>query len=171
MVNKKIISTCSDENMDKSEYFSIIGHPADIGISFCAPGLEGAFEVAAKGMFSIICDIDTVKPQIQKKVCVSSSIEMGIEGLLVTWLEKLLYLHEVNKMLFCRFEVQTVIMQPSKNIKGDKKYILDAIACGEKINISVHELLLGIKAPTYHKLSLKQDDESGNWLGNVIFDV
>jgi len=171
MADKEINSDCSTKNIDECGHFSIIEHPADIGISISAQSLEVAFEIAARGMFSIICNIDKVKPQSMKKIRIWCSAEMGIEGLLILWLEKLIYLHEVNKMLFCRFEVQPVIMNFSKNTGGAKKYILRARVYGEKINNSVHELALAIKAPTYHKLSLKKDDVSGNWLGTVIFDV
>ena len=171
MADKEINSDCSTKNIDKCGHFSIIEHPADIGISISAQSLEVAFEIAARGMFSIICNIDKVKPQSMKKIRIWCSAEMGIEGLLILWLEKLIYLHEVNKMLFCRFEVHPVIMQLTKNTGGAKKYMLRARAYGEKINNSVHELALAVKAPTYHKLSLKKDDVSGNWLGTVIFDV
>ena len=171
MADKEITSDYSTKNIDKCEHFRIIGHPADIGISICAPSLEEAFINAARGMFSIICNIDKVKPQKTKKIRIWCSAEMGIEGLLILWLEKLIYLHEVNKMLFCRFEVQPVIMQLPKNTGGDKKYMLQASIYGEKINNAVHELALAVKAPTYHKLSLRKDNKSGNWLGTVIFDV
>jgi SHS2 domain-containing protein len=171
MADKEITSDCSTKNIDKRGHFRVIEHPADIGISICAPGLEKAFEIAAKGLFSIICNIDKVKPQNEKKLQVLCNAEMGIEGLLVLWLEKLIYLHEVNKILLSEFKVEPITTRNLKNTKGGGRYVLQAIAYGEKIDPFIHELRLAVKAVTYHNLSLKKDGESGNWLGTVIFDV
>ncbi|OQA21034.1 MAG: hypothetical protein BWY60_00884 [Actinobacteria bacterium ADurb.Bin346] len=148
-----------------TEGFVIIEHPADTGISLTAESLEKAFEIAAEGMFSIICSIKKVKPQKQIRMRISSSPEMGVEGLLVAWLEKLIYLHEIKKMLFSKFDV-AIKENKSKKIK------LSANVYGEKIKPSFHELYLAVKAPTYHKLSLKKDfANKGRWTGMVIFDV
>lgn len=149
---------------DNDKNFKIIEHPSDVGISISSTSLEGAFESAAKGMFSIICDPGGVKPLEIKKISISCSPGMNYEDLMISWLERLLYLHEVNKMLFSRFEV---IIHSS----AAGKVMLKATVYGEKIAPERHELYLSVKAPTYHKLSLHQDGVSGKWQGRVIFDV
>jgi SHS2 domain-containing protein len=77
--------------------------------------------------------------------------------LLFDWLNELLYVYDVRRLLFCRFEVE---FGPSG---------LVATAHGEPIDPERHALDHEVKAITYHGLKLEQ--HGGHWLAEVIVDI
>jgi SHS2 domain-containing protein len=144
--------------------FKIIEHPADTGIEIYAASIESLFEIAAQGMFSIICRTESVGHGLRKTIKLREISVPKFDDLLILWLEKLLYIHETSLMLFSKFEI--------KNLKiGQGMSRLDAIIYGEKINLEKHEVFISIKAPTYHKLKVSCDSTGEHWSGRVIFDV
>jgi len=143
--------------------YKYIEHPSDTGIEFYGNTLEELFSNAAAGMFSIICDLRLIK-QEETRVIKISSKGIEYEDLIVLWLERLLYLHEVESMLFSRFEVKKIV-ENSNNI------MLDARVYGERIDFNRHEIKIAIKAPTYHTLGIEKDSIKNSWQGRIIFDV
>jgi len=144
--------------------YKYIDHLSDIGVEFYGDTLAELFENAAAGMFSIMCDLNVVKPLEKKEVKISEK-NVSYEDLLVLWLEKLLYLYEVNNVLFSKFNVTRVE-------KNGNSSVLEAGIYGEKIDFSRHEIKIAIKAPTYHRLEIKKKDRKDyKWKGRIIFDV
>jgi SHS2 domain-containing protein len=148
----------------KNSGFNIIEHPADTGIEVYATNIEGLFEIAAEGMFSIICRTEGVGHELKKVIKLREASELKFDDLLVLWLEKLLYIHETSRVLFSKFEIKKLKI-------GQGISMLDAVIYGEKINLKKHEVFISIKAPTYHKLKVSCDTSGGRWWGRVIFDV
>jgi len=147
----------------KSDY-TFIEHLSDIGIEIKADGPEELFENAALGMFSIMYDLKDV--EVKEKLAVSVKGKKGtdIEELLISWLEKLLYVFETKKMLFCRFDII--------GIGITKSVFVNAFIYGEKINLARHKFFTAVKAPTYHMLRVKKSEETGGkWTARIIFDV
>jgi SHS2 domain-containing protein len=152
--------------MDKKKFvrkYVYINHLSDTGIEFYGNKLENLFENAARGMFSIICNLKTIKPA-EKRVIEISEKGICYEGLLVLWLERLLYIYEVDDMLFSMFKI-------IKILADNKNAFLEAKIYGEKIDLSRHDIKTAIKAPTYHELEVKRDNIKNIWQGRVIFDV
>jgi len=143
--------------------YKYIDHLSDVGIEFYGNTPEELFENAAAGMFSIMYDLKTVKPVVKKEVRISGK-DINYEDLLILWLERLLYLYEVNTTLFSDFKVKKI------ENKGNT-FILEAEIYGEEIDLSRHEIEVAIKAPTYHDLEIKENGEGYKWRGRVIFDV
>lgn len=144
--------------------FKIIEHSADTGIEVYAANIESLFEIAAEGMFSIICRTEGVGHELKKTIKLRDTSDIQLDDLLILWLEKLLYIHETSRMLFSKFEI--------KKLKtGQGVNILNAVIYGEKIDLKKHEVFILIKAPTYHKLKVSCDASSGRCRGQVIFDV
>jgi SHS2 domain-containing protein len=144
--------------------FKIIEHPADTGIAVYALSVEGLFQIAAEGMFSIICDTKSVGTDLKKNITIRDDSEIKLDDLLILWLEKLLYIHETSRILFSKFEI--------KKIKsGQGTTLLKAAIYGEKIDLKKHEAFISIKAPTYHKLNVSYNASGKYWSGYVIFDV
>ena len=146
------------------EGFYTIEHQADIGLAIFARSLENFFEFAAEGMFSIICDIAGIEQRLKKVVRINEGHGMAPCDLLVLWLEKLLYIHETGSMLFSGFKIKKLEIK-SGSVR------LEALALGERIDFKKHTLHTSVKAPTYHKLEVSRDTESGLWSGQIIFDV
>jgi SHS2 domain-containing protein len=148
----------------KNPGFKIIEHPADTGMAICASGIENLFEIAAEGMFSIICDIKGVGLKLKRNITVRYDSELKFDDLLILWLEKLLYVHETTRVLFSKFEI--------KKLKcGHGMTLLKAAVYGEKIDLKKHKVFISIKSPTYHKLEVSYDTFGKCWFGHVIFDV
>jgi SHS2 domain-containing protein len=79
---------------------------------------------------------------VEREVTIQSSDR---EALLVDWLNELLYLFDVDRIIFSRFDI-TELSQNS----------LKARAYGEKMDISRHKLKTSVKAATYHMLRVDE---------------
>ena len=77
---------------------------------------------------------------------------------MVDWLSQLLYLHDVENLLFKKFSVESV---------GENG--LRAIATGEPFQEGVHVIKTQVKAVTYHQIKVYQEDEG--WKAQIIFDL
>jgi len=145
--------------------YAFIDHLSDIGIEVKADNPEELFENAALGMFSIMYDLKGVGAKEKVGVSVKGKKGTDIEELLVSWLEKLLYVFETKKMLFCKFDI--INIEIAKSIKS-----VNAFIYGEKVNLTRHKFFTAVKAPTYHMLKVEKNDKAGGiWTARIIFDV
>ena len=135
--------------------FRILDHTADVGLEAHGSDLPQLFANAARGMFSIISDLDSIQPTRQIPVSVSAD---GLEDLLVAWLSELLYLFNTRQMLFGRFDISEM-----------DDHHLKATAFGEPIDLARHDLLAEIKAVTYHGLDVSRTGQL--WTATVLFDI
>jgi SHS2 domain-containing protein len=134
--------------------FDIIEHTADTGIVAYGTELEEAFANAAYAMFTLIADLEDVK----EVVCRQIEVEAGDrESLVVSWLNELLYLFDVEGIIFKRFRV-TELSETSLKAEG----------YGELIDKARHSLKAGVKAATYYMLRVEKDN---GYSVRVIFDV
>ena len=133
--------------------FRFIEHTADIGLVAYGRSLAEAFANAAYGLFSIIAELKTVKEIESRQLEVK---EDDTEALLFEWLNRLIYLFDVDMLLLKRFEVTDFDGQGLK-----------ATCYGEKYDPSRHQLKTGVKSATYHLLKV---DKEKNQV-QVIFDV
>lgn len=135
--------------------FETIEHTADIGIRAFGATREEAFTNAARGMFSLICDLEGIRPVEEYSISVEAEDE---DALLVEWLNELLYLYDSESILLSEFKVAAM---GNNWIKG--------IALGEPYDPGRHKLDTDIKAVTYHMLKIARAEDS--WYAEVIFDV
>ena len=135
--------------------FEIIDHTADVGIAAYGKDLKEAFANVARGMFSLMVDLDSVGDAVRRAVAVSAD---NREDLLVAWLNELIYLCEVENVLFSHFEVSELT---------DRK--LAAVCFGEKIDPKRHQMKIGVKAATYHKVRVEEG--KGGCRVQVLFDI
>jgi protein archease len=123
--------------------FEVIDHTADVGIVAYGSDLKEAFANSAYGMFSLIADLEEVKEKVSHEIDVQATDQ---EALLVDWLNELLYLFDVEHVIFKRFDI-TALSQTS----------LEAKVYGEKIDTSRHQLKTAVKAATYHMLKIEKN--------------
>lgn len=135
--------------------FEIIDHTADVGIIAHGNSVEEVFINAAHGMFSQIGDLGKVAEVIRHEIVAEAADQ---EELLVSWLNELLYLFDAEQLIFSRFEIIDL---------GDE--CIKAIAYGEKVDPSRHNLKTQIKAATYHLLKIEK--EGDRLRAQVILDV
>lgn len=134
------------------EYFE---HQADIGIRGKGKTLAEAFEQAALAMFEIMVETDKLKSNEFQLVEVEGN---DLSELLIAWLSELLFLKDVEGMMFSRFEIESI----DKNKLVAKVY-------GEPIDSSQHRLKLEVKAATYTQLFIEEKDD--NWIVQCLVDV
>jgi SHS2 domain-containing protein len=134
--------------------FEIIDHSADVAIAAYGVDLKKAFANAALGMFSIMIDIGKVKDTTSRDVEVTADDR---KDLLVSWLNELLFVFEVEKMLFKRFDISAL-----------DETTLKARCYGEKIDPKRHKIKMEIKAATYHMIRIEEGDSVRV---QVLFDI
>jgi protein archease len=135
--------------------FEIIEHTADIGIVAYGADIKQVFANAALGLFNLMADLDNLKEGVKREIELSAE---DVEVLLVQWLNELIYISEVEHVIFKRFEIIEL-----SNTR------LKATCFGEKIKAGQHRLKREIKAATYHMLKLNK--ENGTYKVRIIFDI
>jgi len=134
--------------------FEIIDHTADVGIIAYGADISQAFANAARALFSLITELDNVAEVLHRDIEVTASDQ---ESLLVQWLNELIYLFDVEHILFKRFDITKL-----NNTQ------LKARNYGEKVDRSKHKLKIGVKATTYHMLKV---DKGDGCQIQVLFDI
>ena len=134
--------------------FELIDHTADIGIIAYGADMKQAFANAARALFSLITDLEDVKEVLHQDTELTATDK---EGLLVEWLNELIYQFDAENMLFKRFDITEL-----NNTQ------LKARSYGEKVDRLRHKLKIGVKAATYHMLRIDKED---GCKVQVIFDI
>lgn len=135
--------------------FEIIDHTADIGIIAYGADIKQFFSNAALGLFSLITEVNYIKENVQREIRISSQDR---EGLLVEWLNELLYIFDVDHIAFKRFEFDEL---------NDSK--LKVRCFGDKINPRQQKIKREVKAATYHMLAISKEDNG--YKAQIIFDI
>ena len=134
------------------EHFS---HVADMGIRGYGKTIEQAFEQAAVGLTAIICNPDTVRPEIPVQIqCQAPDHEL----LLTDWLNELIYEMATRKMLFNRFQAHIA------------NTALTATAWGENVDQQRHQPTVETKGATYTELRVTRQ-KNGVWVAQCVIDV
>ena len=134
--------------------FEILNHTADVGIIAYGGNMNEAFANVAKGMFSLMTELEDVEEIEHRDTELTASDQ---ESLLVEWLNELIYLFDVENILFKRFDISQL-----------SNTHLKARSYGNKVDSSKHKLKMGVKAATYHMLKI--DKENGSRV-QVLFDI
>ena len=133
--------------------FRLIEHTADTGLIAYGSSLAEAFANAAYGLFSIITELNRVREVESVSVAVSAA---DTESLLFEWLNHLIYVFDVERLLLKRFDITEFA-----------EHNLKATCWGERYEPSRHRFKLGVKSATYHMLEVNKEKNRVQ----VIFDV
>ena len=132
--------------------YKVLEHTADAMVEVHGKNLGELFANAAFAMFDQMTDLSKVKPTGELKIVMNADAR---EQLLVDFLQELLFVNDVEDLVFSEFEVKT---------DGKK---LEAIVKGERFDEKKHTKRSVVKGVTYHKLEF--NDESSTL--TVLFDV
>ena len=138
--------------------YEILEHEADAGVRGIGSSLEEAFCEAARGMFSLMVDLEEVRPERAVPVAVEAET---LEVLFVSWLGELLALRDLEGMVFSRFEV--------KIKKADGGWALEGKAYGEPLDPARHKPAVEVKAATYYGVKVGKDD--GRYIAQCVVDL
>ena len=137
--------------------YEMLDAGSDAGIMASSFTLEGVFRDMALGMYSMAADPGDVKSSEVERVEVQSH---SLEGLLVAWLNELVYLLDTRGFIASRVEITSL---------DPEGFRLIAVLGGESLDTGRHGHGLLIKAATYHDLRIEKED--GRWSAQVMLDI
>ncbi|WGI17445.1 archease [Methanonatronarchaeum sp. AMET-Sl] len=129
------------------EKFKFLEHTADAQFIAYGQTLNQAFENVGLATFEVMMDTDLIEDIEKTEIQVVGD---EIDALVYDWLSELIFLFSAENMVFNKFNVEI--------IEKEKRFQLDAVVWGEKIDMEKHQIHTEVKAPTYHGLSVKKND-------------
>jgi SHS2 domain-containing protein len=139
--------------------FRFLEHTADVYIEAYGSSLEEAFENAALATFDVMTDTDKVEAEVKDKVLLKAQDK---EALLYDWIEELLFLFDIKTHLYSKFKVKRID-------ETEVGFILEAAIWGEIFNAKKHPQKLGVKAITYHRMEICEEDNQ--YIVKFVLDV
>ncbi len=122
-------------------------HATDAFILVTAPSLTDAFTLAGQSVVDITLDKKTIEEKEQRTLKVSGK---DLRYLLLNWLEEVNYQLITEGFAIARF---------SLDISKNSTYELTSTIYGEPIDLKKHHFKMEIKAPTFHMMEIKQNDQ------------
>ena len=135
--------------------YRVLSHTADTGIEATGDSLSSLVAELATGMFSLVATIEPSAAVRWTKVRVESAT---LEDLVVDTLSELVYLSEIEDLVFCAFRVDS---SPGA--------LAITVEAGGVPVAAVEPSGPPIKAVTYHRLVVEEREDG--WYGRVYFDV
>lgn len=139
--------------------YEYLEHTADAKFRAYGMTLEEAFQNAAVAMFNVMINTGTITDEVFEKIELASA---DLDELAVDWLSELLYLFEVERVVFGKFKIDGIT-------EKDGNYSLSAIAYGEPLDLSRHNFDTEVKAVTYN--SLKVEEMADGWVVQIVVDT
>ncbi len=134
------------------EHFEV---EADVGVRAWGPTLEACFRQCALGVFTLIVPLEAVAPVEAREVSAQAETP---EALLVSWINELLYLHEVEG-----FAVRDVAEPRIERTRAHGSLT------GEPMDAARHPRGIQVKAATFHQLAL--DLKPGRVSARLVLDI
>ncbi|MGD2201719.1 MAG: archease [Candidatus Bathyarchaeota archaeon] len=132
------------------------GPTADLTIDAWGGTLGEAFTNAALAVFNAM----TPKEEVQQRETRTFKVDGDdLKSLLFNFLDELIYLHEVELIVFSDFDVEVDL----------DRLRLRAICRGEVFDSSRHAQGIAIKAVTYHLMRI--EEREGDWSIRVVMDT
>ena len=138
--------------------YEYLYHIADAKFKAYGSTLEEAYENAALAMFNVMINTSCLWASESKYIEVMSP---DIKGLLVEWLSELLYLFEVDGIIFSEFKINSIE-------KTNDGFSLKGKASGEPIDLSRHNFDTQVKAVTFHDIEVESDERGRFWVQVVV---
>jgi SHS2 domain-containing protein len=151
------------------EKFKVLDVSGDIGIEAHGTTVTEAFVNAAAGMYSLITNLEAVR---EKKTVTVTAESPSLDGLLVSWLNELIFHFDTYGFIGKRITVDEFtpsLALPPEGRGGEEACRIRATVSGEEFDPGRHEGKLLIKAATYHRLKVEKKDD--RWEIDVIFDI
>ncbi|TQD23894.1 archease [Methanolobus vulcani] len=139
--------------------YEYLEHTADVRFRAYGKSLEQAFENAALAMLNVMVETSSVNNSLSVTVELTS---FDLDSLLFDWLSEILFVFEVDEMVFGRVEVNKITV-------GDEECSLKATLYGETIDLSVHVFDTEVKAATYNDMRIEKSDDG--WMIQATVDT
>ena len=130
---------------------------ADVAFEAAGMTLDEMFQSAGLAVTNtMVKDLKSVRPKMEKIIRLKSK---DIEKLLFNFLQEFVYWKDKDLLLFSRISVK---------IKESDGYSLVAELSGEKIDVKKHEMLVDVKAVTWHLFKVEKKKD---WTCHVVLDI
>ena len=131
---------------------------ADVAFEATGKTLEEMFESAGLAVTNVMVkDMKAVKPKVRKTIKIKGK---DVEKLLFNFLQEFVYWKDKDLLLFSKIIVK---------VKEEKDgYSLSAQVSGEKIDNKKHEMLVDVKAVTWHLFKV---EKAKLWKCRVVLDI
>lgn len=144
---------------DNIEY---LDHMTDAYVRCKGKTLAESFQYAARGLVNIMFDLNNTEKK--RKVPVSAE-GFDLENLLFDWLDKILLLLLIDKIILVEFNIDIYFN------KQLNKYIVEGYGNGDSIDLRKHELKVEIKGITYHEMKIFKDEDKNELFIQYIVDL
>jgi SHS2 domain-containing protein len=128
---------------------------ADVGLAASAPTVSGLFEALGVGLFALMTDLRSVRPEEERTVSASAP---DPEGLVVAFLTELLLLEQEDGFIGRRMTARAIGSPPTAVL---------ATVQGERLDEARHVRHTEVKAVTLHRLKVGLDPPRAR----VILDI
>ncbi len=132
------------------------GPEADLTVEAWGGTLGEAFGNAALAMFNSMTPIEGVERRVTRSIEVDGD---DTEALLFNFMDELLYIHDVDLLVFSAFDVRV----------DNSRTSLEAECWGEPFDLRRHEQGIAIKAVTFYDMRIERVD--GGWSVRVVLDT
>ncbi|MDK2825795.1 MAG: protein archease [Methanolobus sp.] len=129
--------------------YEYLEHTADVRFRAYGKTLEHAFENAALAMLNVMVETDSINNTLSIDIELTS---FDLDSLLFDWLSEILFVFEVDEMVFGRVQVKKITMD-------DEQCSLKATLYGETIDLSIHVFDTEVKAATYNDMRIENTDD------------
>ena len=126
--------------------YKFLDHATDAIIEVTAKDLKEAFAVAAEAEINLTLDQDKVEEKEEKKFSASGK---DLRYLLFSWLEEIPFVLITEGFAIKRLEF---------DIEKNNRYVINAVAYGETLDVKKHNFKVEIKAPTFHDMEIREDN-------------
>lgn len=126
---------------------------AEIGFESFGKDKKELFVNSAEALFSIMCEINKIKPLKSKKISLKAD---NLQELMFSWLQQLIALVDIEEMFFSKFKITKIT---DKEIK--------ATVYGEEISPAKGKV--GVKSVTNHRF--KVEKKSKGYKTIAILDI
>jgi SHS2 domain-containing protein len=138
--------------------FRFLEHTADVVLEVESTSFGELLAEAARGFTDCITDVELVRPRQRIEVTTGAPDR---EGLLVGWLNELLFRFEAEGFLACAGEVE---------VRSEEGTLLAAGRLrGEPYDPERHPFRTAVKGATWHNLNIESDGR--DWHAVVVLDV
>ncbi len=149
----------SESSSENNKGFEYLEHTADAKFRAYGNNLGQAFENAALAMLNVMVDTTSVKNTYYVEIELRSA---DIESLLFDWLSEIIFVFEVDEMVFCSVRVHEMKID-------DESSSLSATLFGETIDLSTHVFDTEVKAATYNDMRIDRIDDG--WMIQATVDT
>ncbi len=131
---------------------------ADFAFEVVGDDLADILQGAAVALAAVMLNIDHLRTGQSREFALAEDTK---EDLLHSWLDELIYVKEIQGVIFKEFDI-TVKESP-------EGFTLQATGWGEEIDPERHELGVDVKAVTYHMFQIWQEGDS--YHARVVLDI